>query len=55
MTSVPGALAAAALPVMRYGLTTCFVWVGVLKFQDYEIENAEPLVAASPLRSCWAP
>ncbi|WP_432854171.1 DUF417 family protein [Amycolatopsis sp. CA-161197] len=45
-------MAAAALPVMRYGLTTCFVWVGVLKFQDYEIENAEPLVTASPL-TAW--
>lgn len=36
---------------MRCGLTTCFVWIGVLKFEDYEVENAEPLVTASPLTS----
>ncbi|WP_370643519.1 DUF417 family protein [Amycolatopsis sp. DSM 110486] len=36
---------------MRGGLTACFVWVGVLKSQDYEVENAEPLVTASPLTS----
>ncbi|QYN19218.1 YkgB family protein [Amycolatopsis sp. DSM 110486] len=27
------------------------MWVGVLKSQDYEVENAEPLVTASPLTS----
>jgi uncharacterized membrane protein YkgB len=34
---------------MRYGLATTFLWVGSLKFKDYEVENAEPLVTASPL------
>ncbi len=36
---------------MRCGLVTAFVWIGALKFTDYEIENAEPLVTASPLTS----
>ena len=30
---------------------TTFLWVGVLKFTDYEIRNAEVLVTASPLTS----
>jgi uncharacterized membrane protein YkgB len=32
-------------------LVTTFLWVGALKFKDYEVENAEPLVTASPLTS----
>ena len=36
---------------MRCGLATTFVWVGALKFKDYEVENAEVLVTASPLTS----
>jgi uncharacterized membrane protein YkgB len=36
---------------MRWGLATTFLWVGALKFKDYEVENAEPLVTASPLTS----
>jgi uncharacterized membrane protein YkgB len=36
---------------MRCGLATTFLWVGALKFKDYEIQNAEPLVTASPLTS----
>jgi uncharacterized membrane protein YkgB len=36
---------------MRYGLATTFLWVGALKFKDYEVENSEPLVTASPLTS----
>ena len=36
---------------MRGGLVTAFVWIGALKFTDYEVENAEPLVKASPLTS----
>ena len=34
---------------MRYGLVTTFLWIGALEFTDYEVENAEPLVTASPL------
>ena len=37
--------------VMRCGLATTFLWVGALKFKDYEVENAEVLVTASPLTS----
>jgi reactive chlorine resistance protein C len=36
---------------MRCGLVTTFLWIGALKFTDYEVENAEPLVTASPLTS----
>jgi reactive chlorine resistance protein C len=36
---------------MRYGLATTLLWIGALKFKDYEVENAEVLVAASPLVS----
>jgi reactive chlorine resistance protein C len=34
---------------MRCGLATCLLWIGALKFKDYEVQNAEPLVTASPL------
>ena len=49
-TPVSG-LASVGFSVMRYGLATTFLWVGALKFKDYEVENAEPLVTASPLTS----
>jgi reactive chlorine resistance protein C len=44
-------LASAGFAVMRYGLATTFVWVGAMKWNDYEIDHAEVLVAASPLTS----
>jgi reactive chlorine resistance protein C len=44
-------LAAAGSLVTRYGLVTTLVWIGALKFTDYEVQNAEPLVTASPLTS----
>jgi uncharacterized membrane protein YkgB len=47
---LPG-LASAGFSVTRCGLATCFLWIGALKFKDYEVENAEPLVTASPLTS----
>jgi len=37
--------------VMRYGLATTLLWIGALKFTDYEVQNAEVLVTASPLTS----
>ncbi|MGN6794337.1 MAG: DUF417 family protein, partial [Streptosporangiaceae bacterium] len=37
--------------VLRYGLVTTLVWIGALKFTDYEVQNAEVLVTASPLTS----
>src|SRR4051794_22812174 len=46
-----GALATAGSSVTRCGLATVFLWVGALKFKDYEVENAEVLVTASPLTS----
>jgi len=42
-------LASAGSSVMRGGLVTILLWVGALKFTDYEIRNAEVLVRASPL------
>jgi reactive chlorine resistance protein C len=36
---------------MRGGLATTLLWIGALKFTDYEVENAEVLVTASPLTS----
>jgi len=44
-------LASVGSTVTRYGLVTTLVWIGALKFTDYEVENAEPLVTASPLTS----
>jgi reactive chlorine resistance protein C len=44
-------LASIGFSVMRCGLATTFVWVGALKFKEYEVENAEVLVTASPLTS----
>ena len=36
---------------MRFGLATTLLWIGALKFTDYEVQNAEVLVTASPLTS----
>ena len=36
---------------MRGGLVTTLLWIGALKFIDYEVQNAEVLVTASPLTS----
>jgi uncharacterized membrane protein YkgB len=44
-------LASVGLSITRYGLATCYLWVGALKFKEYEVKNAEPLVTASPLTS----
>jgi len=44
-------LASAGSAAIRCGLVTTLVWIGALKFTDYEVENAEPLVTASPLTS----
>ena len=44
-------LASVGFPVLRCGLVTTFLWTGALKFTDYEVENAEPLVTGSPLTS----
>ncbi|MDQ3586934.1 MAG: DUF417 family protein [Actinomycetota bacterium] len=36
---------------MRSTLATTLVWVGALKFEDYEVENIHPMVSSSPLFS----
>ena len=36
---------------MRCGLATTLLWIGALKFTDYEVENSEVLVKSSPLTS----
>lgn len=46
-------LEAAGAFVIRYGLVLVLVWIGALKFTDYETAGIEPLVANSPLMS-WA-
>jgi len=37
--------------VLRSALATNLVWIGALKFEDYEVENIRPLVSSSPLFS----
>jgi uncharacterized membrane protein YkgB len=37
--------------VSRSGLATVFLWVGALKFKEYEVQNSEVLVTHSPLTS----
>ena len=44
-------LTSVGFSVLRSGLATTILWIGALKWQDYEVENIEPLVASSPLFS----
>jgi uncharacterized membrane protein YkgB len=44
-------LAPVGSAVLRAGLATTLLWIGALKFTDYEVQNAEVLVTASPLTS----
>ncbi len=37
--------------VLRSALATNLVWIGALKFEDYEVENIRPLLSSSPLFS----
>ncbi len=39
--------------VLRYGLVAVLVWIGALKFAEYEAMGIKPLVENSPLTS-WA-
>lgn len=34
---------------LRSALATNLIWIGRLKFEDYEVENIQPLVTSSPL------
>lgn len=51
MVSIRTGLAPVGSSVLRGGLATTLLWVGALKFTDYEVQNAEVLVTASPLTS----
>jgi uncharacterized membrane protein YkgB len=44
-------LASVGVSVLRCALATNILWIGVLKFKQYEVENNEPLVTSSPLFS----
>lgn len=37
--------------VLRSALATNLLWIGALKFKQYEVDNIEPLVSSSPLFS----
>lgn len=39
--------------VFRYGLVVVFLWIGLLKFTEYEAKNIEPFVSNSPIFA-WA-
>ncbi len=39
--------------VLRYGLVAVLLWVGALKFTEYEAMGIKPLVENSPL-TAWA-
>ena len=39
----------AGASTLRYGLALNLVWIGRLKFEDYEVANIHPLVTSSPL------
>ena len=45
-----GGLATAGSTVTRYGLVTTLVWIGALKFTEYEVENAEILYEVTAAR-----
>ncbi|SCG54744.1 YkgB family protein [Micromonospora inositola] len=44
-------LASVGFSVLRSALATNILWLGALKFKQYEVENDEPLVTSSPLFS----
>lgn len=43
------ALQSAGASTLRYALAMNVVWIGILKFEDYEVANIQPLVSSSPL------
>jgi reactive chlorine resistance protein C len=44
-------LASVGFLVLRSALVTNILWIGALKFKQYEVENDEPLLTSSPLFS----
>lgn len=45
----PLALQAAGTTVARYGLVVVLLWIGGMKFTEYEAEGIKPMAANSPL------
>ncbi|MEJ7633935.1 DUF417 family protein [Aeromicrobium sp.] len=43
------ALTSIGTSTVRSALVMNLVWIGILKFEDYEVENIQPLVSSSPL------
>ncbi len=44
-------LESAGSTALRTGLALNLLWIGLLKFDDYEVENIRPLTSSSPLFS----
>src|SRR4051794_37696914 len=44
-------LASVGSSVLRWGLATNLLWIGTLKFKQYEVENIDSLLRSSPLFS----
>jgi uncharacterized membrane protein YkgB len=44
-------LESAGSTALRSGLALNLLWIGLLKFDDYEVENIRPLISSSPLFS----
>ncbi|MGI8414800.1 MAG: YkgB family protein [Nakamurella sp.] len=42
-------LQSAGTSTLRYALAMNVAWIGTLKFEEYEVENIQPLVTSSPL------
>jgi hypothetical protein len=40
---------------LRYGLALNLLWIGRLKFEDYETDNIRPLIVSSPPFEVWPP
>ncbi len=51
MTTSATRLQSMGTSVLRSTLATTLVWVGALKFEDYEVENIHPMVSSSPVFS----
>jgi uncharacterized membrane protein YkgB len=50
-SQVGHSLEAAGRIVLRSALAGSLLWVGALKFAEYEAQNIEPMVSTSPLLS----
>ncbi|WP_455351319.1 YkgB family protein [Streptomyces sp. SYSU K217416] len=51
MGTRPSTLESVGAWTLRSALVGNLVWIGALKFEDYEVENIHPLVSSSPLFS----